>query len=287
MNERLHAARTAQRTALEVRRLAGVNRLMPLCIYDLAESLGVEVRFRPEASLNGMYIKGPKGLILISSQRPPGRQAFTCAHELGHHVFKHGTRVDEYLLEEDKHQGSSEEFIADMFAAYLLMPPSAISCAFKRRGWHPASATPEQIYILSTYLGVGYETLINHLHRTLKSISPQRAELLTKTTPKRIKRDLTGIDVTGNLIVADSAWTGRPIDIQVGDIVKAPPNIRLEGASARVTLSTDSASLITGIRPGISRLELDGPEWSSFLRVSRLGYIGRSIFRHLEDPDEE
>jgi Zn-dependent peptidase ImmA (M78 family) len=286
VNDRISLARIAQRTALSTRRQANIDRLHPLCVFDLAESLGVEVRFRPEPSLNGMYVKSSQGLILVSANRPAGRQAFTCAHELGHHVFEHGTRVDEYLLEETRHR-SPEEFLADIFAAYLLMPPSAVSHAFECRGWKPETATPEQVYNISSYLGVGYESLINHLRWTLELISAPQGEFLSKVSPKRIKQDLSTLSTTSNIIAADHFWKGRAIDVQVGDLIKLPAGAQLEGKAAELAYACGSETILAGVRPGISRVELANCEWSSFIRVSRRNYVGRSIFRHLEDPDDD
>ena len=84
--------------ATQVRQMAGLGPTDPVNIYDLAKQRGVEVRFVDIPSLEGMYLKlNQRPEIFISSHRPAGRQASTCGHELGHHEFKHGTQIDEYL----------------------------------------------------------------------------------------------------------------------------------------------------------------------------------------------
>ena len=86
-------ARRALRGALETRRRVRASTLDPVCVYDLAEQLGIEVKFFAGNSFGGMYVKTSQ-TILVPSLRPPGRRAFTCAHEIGHWFFGHGTRID-------------------------------------------------------------------------------------------------------------------------------------------------------------------------------------------------
>ena len=76
----------------------------PLCIYKLCETHGVTVRF-VDVNMEGMYQRSAAPRIFISSLRPVARRAFNCAHELGHHLFGHGSTVDqlyEELSKEDR-----------------------------------------------------------------------------------------------------------------------------------------------------------------------------------------
>jgi Zn-dependent peptidase ImmA (M78 family) len=278
-------ARQALRTALETRRSAGIERNRPVCIFDLAERLGIEVRFRPEKSLEGMYVRSSSGLILVSAYRPPGRQAFTCAHELGHHVFGHGTKVDEYIEASNKDQHEREEIIANLFAAYILMPSAVVSHAFLSRGWGVEFPSDIQVYEVSCYLGVGYETLVNHMCWSLELITPEHRRLLLKSTPKSIQHQLIGCPCEGEVLAVQSSWLGRAIDIQVGSVILLPFRVQIEGASI-VICPRSGEFAYKGARPGISRIESACQGWSAFVRVSRKNYIGRSTFRHLEDPDE-
>jgi hypothetical protein len=66
--------------AIKMRQSLGIGILAPICPYDLAEQLGVEVRFVDITSMEGMYFKTSNPHILLSSHRPPGRQAFNCSH---------------------------------------------------------------------------------------------------------------------------------------------------------------------------------------------------------------
>src|SRR5438874_13211824 len=106
--------------------------------------------------MEGTYLKSDPPRILISALRPLFRRVFNCAHELGHHVFGHGSTIDE-LQEDGQEKPAFEpnEFLVNAFAGFLLMPPLAVRRAFTLRGWRPETATPEQCFIVACSLGVG------------------------------------------------------------------------------------------------------------------------------------
>src|SRR5437868_6051851 len=95
MNQNTALGRTALRVALELRHRVGVSKRDPICIYDVAGHLGIEVIFHPANTLGGMFSK-TNNAIIVPTLRPPGRQAFTCAHELGHWYFDHGNCIDKW-----------------------------------------------------------------------------------------------------------------------------------------------------------------------------------------------
>jgi Zn-dependent peptidase ImmA (M78 family) len=279
-------ARQALRGALEVRKLAFASKSEPICVYDTAERLGLEVIFRPENSLGGIYSKASQ-VILIPAHRPPGRQAFTCAHEIGHWYYGHGTGIDELDDLEQYSENKPEERLADIFASYLLMPPWAVNEAYTRRGWSPGNCTPIQIYTVAGQLGVGYQTLVQHLRYSLRLISPTNAQQLLKTTPKKLRCSLLGNDAIRHLLIVDSAWTKVAIDLQVGDLAILPTNVRLEGSSAHAVGNHTLGLIVEGRVLGVKRAESYDRSWAAFIRVSRKDFTGRSIYRHLEDPDDD
>src|SRR6266516_2401904 len=235
MERRRSLVMDAADAALRVRQSAGLGIWTPMCIYDVAEELGLEVRFVDIASMEGMYCKTATPLILVSSLRPSGRQAFTCAHELGHHIYKHGTRIDELVDRPTaKSRFDPEEFLADCFAGFLLMPKSAVSRAFAIRGWHIRSCTPLQLYTIAGEFGVGYTALIQHLAGTLNLIPRSRANELAKVQPRQIRSAHLGREIKEDLTLVDAHWTGRPIDIQVGDLIQLPADVTSEGDCIRL-----------------------------------------------------
>ncbi len=206
MGNKTELARRSLRAVMKVRRANGISRTQPICIYDLAERLGVSIRFTPEKSLGGMFAKA-SNTILVPTFRPPGRQAFTCAHELGHWHFGHGNRIEELDIIERYSSSDSEEWIADRFASFLLMPHRAIEHAFLIRGLNPASCDPVAIYRVACQFGVGYSTLVNHLHWSLDVITRSRSDELLKTSPKQLREMLLGTDPPRHLVILDRAWT--------------------------------------------------------------------------------
>lgn len=287
MAPRRRLAKDALMKALRLRRDRGISPEAPLCPYDLADDLGIEVRFMDLPSLEGVYSKWPEPVIVVSSLRPPGRQVYTCGHELGHHVYGHGFRIDELLADEDSEPVEDEEFLANCFAGFLLMPKGAITSGFTSRGWNPESSTPMQVYTVAGWLGVGYETLVTHLRASLGLLNSARAKSLRKISPKSIRAELLGRACQGNLVVVDPWWSGRAIDLQVGDLVLAMPRALSEKPCIDLVRSDHQGTLLQAVLPGLGRICHPDSGWSAFVRVSRRGYVGRGIFRHEEEVEDE
>lgn len=238
-------------------------------------------------SLEGIYSKWPRPLIIISSLRPPGRQHYTCGHELGHHIYSHEFRVDMLSADDKAKTIEDDEFLVNCFAGFLLMPKAAVVRAFVRRGWNPASSTPVQLYTVACWLGVGYQTLVTHMRASLKLLSYPQAALLGKTSPKEIKTQVLGRSFPENLVLVDPWWLERAVDLHVGDFVLAMPGTANERSSICPIRSDHQGTLLQAVAPGVDRIFHPNSGWSSFVRVSRRGYIGRSIFRHQEEVEDE
>lgn len=281
MSYRDALARSAVTAALRLRIRHERAANQPVCPIDLALDEGVDVRFGAIKSLEGMYTPdGP--LIILGSLRPRGRRSYTCAHELGHHVFGHGLRVDE-LLEDERAPVPKDdaEYVADRFAAALLMPKLAVLHAFALRRWEIATCSAEQAYTIAGLLGVGYTTLIGYLEGTLREISSSTARELRRTSPKAIRTQVLGTDTATGLIVVDEFWSGRPVDAEVGDAVIAPADAVVDG-NAVVRIDD---RVLRAERPGSARLRRGG--WMVDVRVARTPYAGLAVYRYLEDADDD
>jgi hypothetical protein len=261
---------------------------LPLCVYDLVERFGVELRFLPIPSMEGIYSAGEPPIIAISSLRRSGRQRFTCAHELGHHVFCHGTHIDQFELQIRKRRFDPREFLVDCFADFLLMPKLAMVAAVRDREIDLRSVTPLQLFALASYFGVGYKTIVHHVSRNLGLIDAERANRLGRVRPQTLRERLVPGSGDCDVFVADSHWRGRPIDLHVRDflvlpegfVAKSPQLTRIESKGC-VTYRAD--------RPGVSRVAEVGSEWASYIRIasrpSQGNFVGRSIYRH--EPESE
>jgi Zn-dependent peptidase ImmA (M78 family) len=274
--------------ALRLRKQLGISLEESICPMDAAEKLGVEVRLVDFPSMEGIYIAGSTPKIVISSLRPQGRRNFTCAHELGHHLFGHGQQFDE--LTDDRtvlRKNDPKEFLADCFAAYFLMPKATVDSGMRRRGFTYQTLEPFQAYALASWLGVGYGTLLNHLQYGIRSISADRVQSLRKLTPTDIRRQILARSSSTQLHIADPHWSGRAIDSEVGDYLLLPRNTQADGehllAFDRIA---DGRTLIRTEAPGIARITNTLLDWAAFVRISPHNFIGRSCYRFEENVDE-
>jgi hypothetical protein len=285
MTLREKLARIGLRSALDTRQEANTPWSDPICIYDFVERLGAEVWFIGGASFSGMYAKG-YGRLFIPAERPPGRKAFTCAHELAHLRFDHGSRVEE--LEFDRSDNEEpEEMLANIYAAYLLMPRQAVENEFVRLKGIPQTASPIDFYCVANQLGVGYETLVKHMHWSLRMIEHSKLQELLTVSPKDIRKIILGNDKSPHLIFATEHWHKVAIDLEIGDFAIIPRNAKLNGPSAKLVGSCCYGQIVEGVRTGISQTMIHEGDWAAMIRVSRRQFAGRCIYRHMEDSDED
>ena len=280
----------AKKAALEAERMRRFVRVLnyaPVDPFDTAIKCGCDVRFVSLPSLEGVYSPEPKPAIVIGSERPSGRRAYTCAHELGHHVFKHGAQVDELNAQKHACQRTPEEFIADTFAGFFLMSQIAVSRALKDRKLLASSLQPEQIYRMANYFGVGYSTIVSHFAYSLRIITRDHADNLLKIKPKSIK-DQYGADVKTEVVIVDHNWQHRAVDLESGDTLVLPENAKVDpGQQLQFSEKRAGCTIYKAASVGLSRAYLNETEWAVNIRVSRKNYEGLARFRYLEDDEEE
>lgn len=288
MSDRSELGRRALRAALRARRLANVDDDLPLCIFDFAERHhDAEVWFVDIPSLEGMYQKGCPGKLLISSHRSLGRQAMTCAHELGHHIFGHGTQVDEYMGDTSlSHNLSPDERLVRLFASFLLMPAPAVRRIFTSIGGNVSSPEAREVLMASQYLGTSYEALTQHMHLSLNLFNETVLSRLLKSSRKSILSSYLGTTPPGELVIAGSHWTGRAIDLSVGDLCLLPSGTKIESDKIDLVRTLPEGDIYIARQQGTTRVEHSGLGWAAYIRISRTQFSGRNIYRHMEDPDE-
>ncbi len=280
-------ATRAMQAAIATRAKAKVDQHSPVCIYALCETLGVTVRFN-DINMEGMYQRAAPARIHLSARRPLPRRAYNCAHELGHHVFGHGSSIDE--LREDAKENpweDAKEFLADTFAGFALMPIMGLRRAFAVRGWTPETATPVQMFSIACDFGVGYGTLLTHLSVGVNMISKARAGALQRTTPKVLRAEILGAPTPEPLIVADCHRVGPALDAEAKMLLLLPRGTETTGDSLVFERDLAGGRLFRAIRPGIVRAIAEAASWSTFVRIASEAYVGLAQYRHLEDdPDE-
>jgi Zn-dependent peptidase ImmA (M78 family) len=286
LNRRALATKAMQ-AASATRAKAKLDQHGPICIYGLCELLGVTVRFN-NINMEGMYQRGSQPRIHLSSCRPLPRRAYNCAHELGHHIFGHGSSIDE--LREDARKNPWEdpkEFLADTFAGFILMPIMGLRRAFAARAWTPETATAAQMFTVACDFSVGYGTLLTHLSAGVNMISRARASTLQRVTPKALRAHFLGALTPEPLIVADCHRVGPTLDAEVKTLLLLPPGTETTGASVAYERDLAVGRLFRAVCPGIVQASAGSGTWTTFIRIAPEAYVGLAQYRHLEDdPDE-
>ena len=282
---RTQLAKQALEKSLEVRDEYGYDFRSPLCVYELADRAGVKVQFVNDVSMEGVYAALAKPTILLSSLRPLTRRAFTCGHELGHHVFGHGSTIDELRDDVESTTFLPNEFLADTFAGFLLMPAQGVKRAFSARGLAATTATPEQIYQVASSFGVGYATIIGHLEYSLRYIKAPRANVLRKSQLPQIRERILGFATKSPLVIADRHHTLGPLDAEVGALVLLPLGAATDSGHIQPFKDTPNGTVFRAMRPGLARVSLPSGPWGVVVRVSRKDYAGLAKYRHLEETN--
>jgi len=116
----------------------------PADVDRVAARLGIELyyeEFAPE--IDGLYLRlpgvPPVAAVNRSYLKPPGRQRFTAAHEIGHHLLSrrvpNGTRL--FFVDGTSTYKSITERACDRFAAMLLMPEDITRIWFEELSANP------------------------------------------------------------------------------------------------------------------------------------------------------
>lgn len=275
---------SAIRKASELRLQLGYNLYEPINIYDICSQLGVDVQF-VGINMEGLYVNNKnKPKILISCLRPFPRRIFTCGHEIGHHVFGHGLRVD-ILSDEVESSGikNNDEILVDAFSAHLLMPIMAIKMEFKKRKIDFHTAKPIDYYIVSSALGVGYSTLVVHCNVN-RLISTDKAVELSKFTPGRIFKSLVGTEVDKSYFkIVDIKNDGKPIDLEVSNYIILPQNYEVDVDFLEKKQVTKKGNLFQTLKSGISTIHSNSTDQNFNIRIQPQNYIGFADYRHLEN----
>jgi Zn-dependent peptidase ImmA (M78 family) len=263
---------------------------IPLDIYALAIDMGVSVRFVAIPSMEGLYGRRPDGtgVILLPSQRPLARRAFSCAHELGHHVFGHGSSIDQMIGVYTDRKGSAfdpNEFLVDTFAGFLLMPTLGVRAAFASRGWKPGDPTPEQLFTVACSFGVGYDTLVSHMAFSLRMLTRDRAKALGRDGPKSIRERLLQRSSSEPLVVVDQQWVMPTVDAEVGTYVLLPNGAQVDDDGLAAEGLCAGGRLFRAYHTGIFRACIPGTSWAVFVRIAKKEFVGLAQYRHLESEE--
>jgi Zn-dependent peptidase ImmA (M78 family) len=280
-------ARMALAAALKIRQQANINLIEPISIYELCTAMGIEVQF-VNISMEGNYIPGATPRFLISSLRPAARRAFTCAHELGHHVFGHGFRLDELIENRECENKPPEEFVADCFASSILMPALGVRKSLTQRQWKASELTPAQVYTIACDFGVGYQTMATHLSAGMRLIEYSQTQELKKTKLPAIRRSFVGdLEIPHRLIVIDQQSLTSTIECEVGDHLLIDAAVTPQNDSLQTLSAVNGKQLFLAARRGVTALKTGDGTIFKHVRIMAHQYIGLSRYLFLSDPDED
>jgi hypothetical protein len=279
------ARAAAVRDRFDIQMTAAVN-VIDLCIEHYKPK--IVVRFQ-DISMEGVYLREPRPEIWIGL-RPLVRRVYNVSHELGHHEFGHGSTFDELQA-----QGATprpfdpNEYLANTFASYLLMPRIAVTHAFTVRGWKAETASPVQCFTVACSLGVGYDTLAKHLAYGLR-LPPERiARTLVDADLPMIRRELLGAQAKPRLTVIDRHHTLKTVDTEVGAVVLMPTGTEMEHGRVATVEETPRGRVFHIQKAGMVRAFSKDEKWAVTIRAMADKYVGLAWCRHLEreEGDDE
>jgi Zn-dependent peptidase ImmA (M78 family) len=265
--------------ALRERVLSGYPIDKPCDIYRLVAE-HVTLQFIDVPTLEGMYLEDADlRRICVCAVRPSGRQRLTSAHEFGHLLMGHGTRLD--LIEEARNQAdenSIEETLANVFAYHILMPARAVHTGFTLRHLDPKRPTPREVYAVANWLGVGYTTLVQHMRFSLELLTSDLQAKLLRKNLKSLKSAIVGRETAHDVFELDALWNDCTLHTEIGDYV--------------LGVGTGEYRILSPAGPGVHRVSACGSskvrlESGATLQVhaARSNYVGFYDYRYLEEAN--
>jgi Zn-dependent peptidase ImmA (M78 family) len=216
--------------ANQTHRDSGVARDDYVDVFAALQAVGVCCIAKPLQRLAGAYAAPEHGgpVVLLNADLDEMTVRHTAAHELGHHVFGHGSRADERVDPDGSSLGGlwpDEEKLAEAFAPWFLMPLPAVQTAMRRAGVNLPTA-PVDIHQIACWLGATFAGTARHLVN-LKLITPEQATRLVRTW--RAKNATIRATLCGSPVPPPGrTWVVRPeadqanLHVIVGDTLVFP-----------------------------------------------------------------
>lgn len=253
-------------------------------VFAAMAAVKVPCMARPLDGLAGAYVgpatMGPAALVNSALGEIPIRQ--TAAHELGHYAFGHETKLDEQtdfdygmlgtpLPDEEKH--------AEAFAAWFLMPQSAVLSAM-RRAQVTRPSGPVDVHQIACWLGTSFAGTARHLAILRLADARQAREWTREWHNKgtRIRSALAGKPSSP----PERVWLIRPaadqaiLHVLPGDCLVCPggyvpealPRGLEELTAEQLTLEPHASIGVTGALTRQARLDMRGPGGSPSISIA-------------------
>ena len=275
----------AIRSSLKVRNKLGFDLYEPINIYDVCHLYNVSVRL-VNINMEGIYVKADKfksSTILLSNERPFSRRVFTCAHEFGHHCYGHGSKIDnldynsKYSYDQDQ-----EELLVNAFASSLLMPIAGIQVEFVKRKLSPHTASPLDYYVISSFFGVGYHTLVYHC-KINKLIGGIKMKELLKFTPSKILKLYFSSNIEkSHFKYIDNYSQPSVVDLEISNYLILPNDVKIDNNYLKEIKRTNFGIICMANKMGITEVISQNFDDNICVRIENKNYVGLSEYRHLE-----
>lgn len=245
--------RDALGKATECQEELGLDPFARVDVFACFPALGMKLMFQPLKSCAALYLPaGPFGAkpgALVSSLHPLALQRYSASHELGHHRFGHGPRIDrEDEMRLKSRAVAPEERLAEAFAAWFLMPPELGDAIFEDILRIDRARNPHEVYQAALRFGASYTACCVHLP-ALKKLSREESEAFAKIPLKSLKEHLTDSPPPGgwrnDVWQLSEADLGRDILVRAGDrlIMTTGEELEVEELPDGASLRDDSSML--------------------------------------------
>lgn len=185
-----------KKQAFEFRARNEERKYSPIDCYNLLKKLNVLTVFLPggtDSKVSGMALKtGEHRFIMVNSDMSLGRQHFTICHEL-YHLFIQENFVSATCNPASFNKKNKVEYMADLFAMYLLMPEETIYSMIPEEEFESSSISYQTLFQIEKDLQCSHKALINRL-LNLGIIKRERYEDLNAIDVKNEAREL-GFDI--------------------------------------------------------------------------------------------
>lgn len=168
----------ARDCAIEARKMNNLNTIEPVDTFKVLKLSNISCIKKPMSKISGIYLKtGKVKVIIINTSKTVGHQHFTAAHELYHCYFDDG--LVEIACSTSRFDKKDErELLADLFAAYFLMPEDGILHHIYQRARNIKDIDINDVIFLEQLYGVSHKAMLTRLVQ-LGLISEDKKEELS------------------------------------------------------------------------------------------------------------